>query len=348
MSAALSGAELSVVTELVNRGLSRPAATLAVVMVVREHARPRAELIDIVRQYSTLEDRNVAEEALHCLEKRRWVAETESYNMVLVHQAEDLRHQIAKEIGKPDMADELIAMRSRHDRYIQIIGPMTDQKVYETFLQRLQGAQREICLPMLATSPSLKAVPIIKDRAQHGVRVRILLGSKGVVARMRGETARSMASDSLAGWGRHAKGIEAMEVRVSDSVEDMQIATCMTIDNQFLRFDLYDPSVQRSLEGILIEVESPQGLELNLISVFKRQFEDAWRRARPTSAGVIWWAFRRAWQWWCALGFFAAAWFFELGSRSSDMCITISGTFLTGAVITSWSSIRATIRRMFA
>jgi hypothetical protein len=348
VSAALSGAELAVVSDLVKSGLSRPAAVLAVVMAVREHARPRPELIDIVRQYPNLEDRDVAGEALHSLERTNWIVESTSYGIVLVHQAGDLRQKIAGAIGRHEIAEELLSMRSRHDRYIQIVGPMNDQQVYETFLRRLEGAQREICLPMLATTPYLSAVPIIQDRAKHGVRVRILLGSERVVAKVRGETARSIASESIAGWRKNAKGFETMEVRISNSVEDMQTATCMTVDAQFLRFDLYDPRTQRSLEGILIEVESPRGMELNLMSVFKRQFEDAWRRARPTSLGVVGWALRQGWQWWCAIGFGVASLFFELGSRSSDLCIGLAGAFLFNAVVASWPPIWARVRRLFA
>jgi hypothetical protein len=93
-----------------------------------------------------------------------------------------------------------------------------------------------------------------------------------------------------------------MEIRISHKSEDMLIATCMTIDSQLLRFDVYDPTIQRSLQGIMLEIRSPARHQLNMISMFQQYFNNAWNRAEPVRrSGRIVWAFERQWQ----LGAFA-------------------------------------------
>jgi predicted transcriptional regulator len=281
MSAALSHHELRIVAELQRTGLSLPVATLAVVMAIREHARPAPELTDIVRQYQHLENRATAEEAIGELRRLGWLVESESYGLMLVHQAPDLVDKLADRLRQPELSVALRELRSTFERNVSVIGPMKDKEVYQTFLEILRGAQSEICLPMLATSPNMVVVQILQERARQGVRIRILLGSPKLVAKLRGETMTRVALDAIHGWTQNASGISNIRLRISNSAEDMEIATCMSVDSRLLRFDIYDSLTQRSLQGIMIQVESPTGMELNLIKLFRRRFEESWTSAKP-------------------------------------------------------------------
>lgn len=344
MSASLTRHEIEIVAALRNSGISLPAATLAVVMITREHARPESELADIIRQYQNLEDRHTAEQAIAELKRIGWLAESESYGQYLVHQAPDLRDKLAEKLQDSSLPQRLSEMRSTLEENVRIVGPMKERYVYESFLDLLREAQREICLPMLATSPRLSSVPILQERARRGVHLRVLLGSPEVVAKLRGEPMRAMARDAISGWLENARGIPSMEIRIAHFAEDMLIATCMTIDSCVLRFDIYDPLNQRSLEGVMLHVESPSGLTLNMVSLFQQFFDGAWRRAEHTGRfGKLKWWFSTGWQWWLFLGFSALAIVFY-PDVWSGIFGSAAATFLVNALVTSGPKIRSLIR----
>src|SRR5208337_3373149 len=298
MGTSLSQGELDIVAALRGKGVSLSHATLAVVMVTREHARPQPELVDIIRQYPSLEESIEAEGAVSELKRMGWLVEIQSYGKYLVQQAPDLRVKIAEKLGDPDAAEHLLVFRRSLGATVRGLGSMNDQSVYGSYLGLLQQAQREIILPMLATSPKLSSVPILQERARKGVRILALLGSPKVVARLRGETTARMAREAISGWKENARGISNFEVRVSHHIEDLYVATWMLIDGHLLRIDIYDPIQQRSLEGIMVEVVSPDGQDLNIVGVFGEYFRRAWSRAQPVQGlGRVWWWIKKAWQW---------------------------------------------------
>ena len=245
--------ENSLITRLASTGLSRGAATLAVVMATRQHARPERELLDIVLQYPGLENPAVAEAALHELRTLEWVINQESESLLLTLQAPDLRERLGSRFNDPRVPDELAKLRATLDpNAARVLGPMTDGHVYSTYLDLLRSAQNEICLPMLVTSSRLASVDILRERAQAGVRVKILVGAPQIVASIRGETMRSRAKERIREWSRNFDGFPSVEVRISHKVEDMWLGSCMAIDGRIVRLDVYDPDKQRSLQGIML------------------------------------------------------------------------------------------------
>jgi hypothetical protein len=329
-----------VVTALRREGIPGGSAALAVAMVTREHSRPESELLDIVRQYQALESSADALEAIADLRRRGWLMEEISYGVALVQQAPDLKHQLALVLKDPTIESRLSMLRSVHDPYVRIIGQMNDSAVYTTYLNLLRNAQSEICLPMLATTPKLNSVPILQDRAEKGVRVRVLLGATDVVGRLRGEIMRGVAADSIAGWRAHARGRKCFELRIAHEQADMELATCMLIDGTVLRFDVYDPRRQRSLQGVMIEVSSPHDLELNLVRLFKDRFEEAWSHSRPAGLPqVLWWLKREA-RWVAAGATVLIAFLFRNDNFGLAVTGSIAATQVTNAVASSWHTIR--------
>lgn len=306
----LERAENDLIARLARTGLSRGAASLAVVMATRQHARPERELLDIVLQYPGLENLAVAEGALRELRARKWVENSETEDLTLTVQTPELRRVIAEQLNDPNVAEQLAALRANLDASAaRVVGPMNDETVYLTYRELLKGAQDEICLPMLVTSTRLSSVDILRERARAGVQVKVLLGAPSVVAAVRGEPMRAIAVDRIKEWSRNLSGLPSAEIRVSHSVQDMWLASCMAIDRRTVRLDVYDPDKQRSLQGIMLELANPQGLSLNVVRVFVEQFERAWNRARPlTFAGRVTWRLRRTWKIWFGLVFAALSW----------------------------------------
>ncbi len=347
MSFSLTHEELDISSKLTRTGIPNHVATLAVILVTREYARPEPELVDIIRQYPNLENRPVAEEAVAELRRRGWLVESKSYDQYLTHQAPDLRDKLAASVNDPELPAQLLKLRATLEPNVTVIGPMVESAVYESYLELLRSAQSEICLPMLATSSRLSSVPILQERARQGVKVRILLGSERVVARIRGGAIRGVARDAITGWRNNAYDIPQMEVKVSHNVDDMSIATCMSIDGRTLRFDIYDPAKQRSLQGVMIEVKCPVGLQLNLVSVFQRLFDDAWDRAEPFHPlGRIWWWLSRGWQWFGFLIFTLLA-FLPADLVWSGIFASAAATFLVNALVSSWPRIHSFARKLY-
>lgn len=351
MSFNLKKEELEVVRELQHKGrLSLPAATLAVVMFTRGHARPESELINIIGQYPNLEDGHTAAQTIATLKDMNWLVVNEMFDQRLTQAAPDLQEQMSQKIGNPDLIEQLVLLRSHLTLapHIRALGPM-NEKVFGTFLDLLRSAQREVCLPMLVTAPYHSTVDILQERARRGVHVRILLASPKVAVKLRGGTVEDRAHEAIAGWKKIAQGIPKIEIRIAHIPEDMYFATSWTLDGRLLRFDIYDPSRQRSLGGYMIEVESPPGLEFNVVTLFQERFELAWNRAQPIHApGGIRWFLKRHWQW---AAFIASALIaIALGTSLetpvwSEIVASVSATFLFNALVSSWPMIRFALRR---
>lgn len=132
---------------------------------------------------------------------------------------------------------------------------------------------------MLVTAPYEDTVAVLRNRAQAGVRVRILLAEPALAARMRSANIRSISAERIRGWQRSFRDCPHAAVRLCRSAEDMELATCFSVDGRTVRFDIYDPYGQQSLEGVMLEVASPQGLTPNFVRLFVRLFDDAWARS---------------------------------------------------------------------
>lgn len=346
MPTSLDREENEIISRLFTSGLSRETATLAVVMATRQHARPERELLDIVLQYPGLEHRSNAEAALRELRAFEWVVNQDSESLRLTVQAPDLRERIGDRLQDPDVPRQLATLRANLDsNAARVLGPMSDGAVYSTYLDLLRGAQNEICLPMLVTSSRLASVDILRERAEVGVRIKILVGAPDVVASMRGAAMRDIAAGRIREWVRNLGDLPTVEVRISHRVEDMWLGSCMAIDGRVVRIDVYDPNRQRSLQGIMLELANPQGLDLNLVRIFVELFRNAWDRAKPVGwHGRIAWRLRATWKLWLGL-LFAALAFIPTGVQGwIELTAGVGAAFLSTAAI-EYAGVTRTRRR---
>ncbi len=316
-------------------------------MATRQHARPERELVDIVLQYPGLENRDRTEAALRDLRRDGWIIDQDSENLTLTMQAPDLRERIGSKLDDLEVPAQLAALRANLDpNAARVLGPMTDGLVYSTYLELLRGAQDEICLPMLVTSSRLASVDILRERARAGVRVKILVGAPRVVASMRDERMRAVAEERIKEWVRNLGELATVEIRISHRVEDMWLGSCMAIDGRVVRFDVYDPHQQRSLQGIMLELANPQGLELNLVRIFIELFRIAWDRAKPvTWYGKIVWRLGVMWKLWAGLLFAVLAFVPAEVQGWIELTAGISAAFLSTAIIEYGTAAKARRRR---
>jgi hypothetical protein len=303
--------------------------------------------LDIVLQYPGLENRVSAEAGLRELRALGWVVNRDSETLTLTVQAPDLHECIGNRLEDAHVPGELAALRaSLHPNAARVLGPMTDGSVYSTYLELLRSAQDEICLPMLVTTSQLASVEILRERAKAGVRVRILVGAPHVVASMRGETMRALAEQRIGEWVRALGDLETVEIRISHVVEDMWLGSCMAIDGRIVRIDVYDPNQQRSLQGIMLELANPQGLDLNLVRIFVELFRNAWDRAKPvTWQGRVAWRLRSSWKLWVGL-LFAVLAFIPTGLQGwIELTAGIAAAFLSTVLIEYAAAAKARRRR---
>jgi hypothetical protein len=293
----LSPAETRLLDALNQKGFDRASATVTAVMASRGITRPKDELVDILRQEPGLENREATQNAVDNLLGREWLRSEVSYKLLVVREAPDLKAKITALLGSAEAVEALSSASVSAAPWLTILGPMTDEHVYQTFLDSIKTAQKEIRLPMLATTPSLTAAPLLKERAKVGVKIRILLGSEDVVAKCRGDANRSTARDAIKGWTEHCRADRNMELRLFTRERDAMIASCMSVDGKTTRWDIYDVKKQRSLQGVMLEVQTPVGLEINLARAFEERFDDAWAHGRPLGRlRIAWWHIRRRWE----------------------------------------------------
>ncbi|KFZ78782.1 hypothetical protein ED92_30570 [Amycolatopsis sp. MJM2582] len=304
----LDRSELRIAQDLQQVGMTRPAAMLAVVMATRGYDRPERDLAEIVRHYPGLESVAEARLAIQDLLHRKWLTQTVIHGVAVTGRVSHLAQLIATHLGDQSVADRLLAIRVTLEPYIKVLGPMENSSIFHSYLDLLRSARSEICLPMLVTPPYEETVRALRERAEAGVRIRILLAAPTLAVKWRSETMRSISRERITAWVREFRNHPTVEIRLSRTAEDMELATCFSVDGEIVRFDIYDPYRQRSLEGVMIEVAAPQGMLPNFVRIFLRLFEEAWSNSAHVSLPArLLWSLRKQWKAWLAVTFLLCA-----------------------------------------
>lgn len=291
---ALTPTEKTLIDGLIAVKLEAGTATLAVVMLTRRFSRPENELLDLVAAYPALNLSHVRSQALTEVKSRDWVVEVPSdyAGPSLIQAAPDLHSALSELI--PRLEVDLKSL-IRQEPPVRVLGHMGTPEIYDTFIIRLQQAQSDIALPMVMTTHELGAIDTLKERANAGVRVRVLRASADLAEEIRGRSAAAQAKERLKGWRAHAKGQRNLEVRITRHARDIRDASSMLIDGNLLRYDIYDNETERTTDGVMIEVagSSPS----NLARMFEDRFNEAWSRARPLGFWrSVGWLLKRWWQ----------------------------------------------------
>ncbi|KFU75984.1 hypothetical protein SAMN04489729_1893 [Amycolatopsis lurida] len=338
--------ELRIVQDLQHAGLTRSAATLAVVMATRRYDRPERDLAEIVRHYPGLESVTEARLAIQDLLHRKWLTQTVIHGVAVTGRVPSLANLIATHLGDESVADSLPAVRVTLEPYITILGPMENSSVFHSYLSLLRSARSEICMPMLVTPPYEETVRALRDRAEAGVRIRILLAAPTLAVKWRSETMRSISTERINAWVHEFRNNPTVEIRLSRTAEDMELATCFSVDGETVRFDIYDPYRQRSLEGVMIEVAAPQGMLPNFIRMFLRLFEESWSNSVQVSRlARFLWFLRKQWKSWLAIFFLLLAFVPTPVPRWPEILIGISCGITAPLLIEGIPQMRKIVRK---
>jgi hypothetical protein len=294
----LSLSEMQIVSLLMDSGIDRIEALVAVVLVIRSYSRPRQDLVETLRSYAGLEDRAKVLSAISALEASGWLTTETTYGVTILGPAPDLRRKIQDRCKQRGLAKKLLDLRRVNDEYATVIGPLRDIAAFSSYIELLKGAQNHINMPMIATSASgLESTPILIDRAAHGVKVRILGATPSLAAVVRGEAIRSAVKERIEEWKVIAAKNRNVEFRVTNIEEDLQLASSISIDTRILRLVVYDFVAERSKEGVVVEFSANDGRPLNIIEEFEAKFATAWKRsAHPSWLGQAGMLVRQFWQ----------------------------------------------------
>jgi hypothetical protein len=294
----LSAAEQKVIMALNKSGMPISQATVVVIMTARSITRSRSQLVDVILTgYPGLEDDTETDSAVGALLASGWLVETSASGLTLCTAAPDIARRVAEYVDDPTIAERLLNARVLQDPSITLLGPINGEETRLAFLRALRGAQRDIRLPFLATPATLEPVSELESRARQGVRLRILLASPDVVSRIRGDSQRKRAHDSVRGWTDLTRDWPNTEVRVTKAPIDVLMSASCSFDETRAQLAVYDIWRQRSQESTLVEVYQI-GSKLNLVQLFNQHFDTAWNRARPTSGRTryLWWFSRLGWE----------------------------------------------------
>lgn len=340
----LTDDERELVRALEEGGWNGRDALATVVMACRVPSRPRLAMIDWLTQFASLESTSAAAEALDKLRADQRVREHAGSNgVVLFRPAPGLLEGLLSLANwPPERASGL-----RRDPCeaasvtVNLVGPVAQEQAYTTYLDCLRHAQIRVNLPIFRPSIGDGAAAILQERAQAGVKVRILIASDDVISTLWGSSAAASTRHIRAAWVARS-GCEAdFEVRVCHSVNRMRLATSWSVDGRLARFDAFDYRRERPLDGYMVDISSKWGSVVNVVECFDDQFDEAWRRSSPVSrAGWLLWRLQRAWQW----AFFSLFLGLSLASVSnpalSGVFASAAAAFLINAIVASHRQLR--------
>jgi hypothetical protein len=220
-----------------------------------------------------------ARKSVHELLRLGWLIRRDVFGATVTLQHPKLRKLIAERLAQPNVEEKLSELRVDIATYVKIVGSMSEYHVFHSYLQIMQSARDEICLPMMVTAPASETVEVLRSRAKAGVRIKILLADPALAAKFRAGNVQAIAIERLLQWRQLFHDCPTVAIRLCRFPEDMELATCFSVDGKLARFDIYDPYGQQSLEGVMLEVGSPRGLTPNFVRIFIRLFDDAWSRS---------------------------------------------------------------------
>lgn len=325
---AVTAREAELVDRLVSAGIESTQALVTIMMYTRGHARPEIETIDIVRQYSGLSAPGIAESALANARRQNWLEEVSTGSVVLLSSPQDLPAMLASFLADPGFEHALKAQREQNQPTVTVLGGMHSPEVYESFGPIIQSASDEILLPMINTTPRLAQVKDLQAAARSGVEIRVLLATPRLAAKIRGNAIKAESADRIRAWQQNAKGIDTFRIRVTNRESDLRFASSACVDGRTVRIDIFNPSSQRSTQGVMVEARSDTNS--NLALVFQQIFNDAWRRAHAAGPlGYPMSLLKKSWLPLLTILAFAAALVF---SDRSSVIVAFTGGVVAGLV----------------
>lgn len=287
--------ELNIIDEIDRKHVLSPIkANLLVIMTVRSFYRSKADLAGILNEYPNLDNRS---KLIGCIDeclREGYLSEKVEGGIRICYQSQDNLDKFLEQISSEEIREKLKNIKEEYQSHSVVTdfgllsGAHSKGDVYIRFLKRLESAQREIWLPMLNTDAHEKTIEVLKERANSGVKVYILLAHyKKVVKNI-----RSIRESNIPKWVEAVKNVKNIEIRIYSESKYARLASTMLVDDRILRIPIYDPKQQKSTNGQLLEFYS-QNLELNIVGILKDEIQRAWESSVSANLkGYRWFLFK--------------------------------------------------------
>ncbi|MER8695036.1 hypothetical protein NKI77_15760 [Mesorhizobium opportunistum] len=243
---------------------------------INGYVRPSEELISILVRHPGLEDPIKTKQAIEALIQSDLLVESKADGVTSV---------TVRTEGLPPNVEATFAKfsplrKSVEPGNIRILGSPREGTAYSSFLQLLGSAERSIDLWTASAASYRSALPILRERAEAGVPVRVLMADPNAVMRVRGAAAAKAAQDTIDEWRNSFESLTNISFRLYPSTDDFRLSGSVYVDRKALRLTLFDDRVKRGTEGVILELLNPPGIEANLCRLYAHEYDAAWSRSR--------------------------------------------------------------------
>lgn len=262
---------------------------LLVLMATNNYARTKEDLAGILCEYPGLSDQEKLCDLIDVCLSEGYLTNRYKENCLyflqdenclirfLIKLPEDLRQRILKSREEYDLSQKVIVDG-------KLSGGARGGLINAEFRAALKGATLEILLPMFNTYANPEVIEILKERAKHGVQIRILLADEKVVKKYR--PGRPL---NIKAWTEQLKNQKNVEIRVYNSLEEGDIYSSVVIDGEICKMCVFDIHKEASSQGTIISCSQDKGKsDINLIKLVKNRFWEIWSNSYPVNENKLW------------------------------------------------------------
>ena len=258
-----------------------------ILMSVRQYYRTKNDLVSILCEYPGLGNKDELRDCITACIAKGFLREKTIADITICYQDQECLQkfydlQYIREIDqKINVVEKIETLRNKYANhtnctiYGHLSGGETSGNAYLSFIARLKSARQQIWLPMINTDTHTDTIKVLKERAEHGVKIYILMANNKIVDRFRGGNNYNRKK-----WIAEFKNVPNVKIRTYSKQKYSQLGSCVLIDNAVLRLAIFDYQRQKSTEGMLVEFFDPD-VQLNIVNMFQEKLICAWIDSSP-------------------------------------------------------------------
>lgn len=287
--AAIISNEQHILIEKISRpqtGISREEATVTIYLYFNRLAKPVGELKSIIAAIdSKLLSRETVGECLQWMKEKGLAIETldKNLNMHYIEITNDFESVLETLTGISNLSNDLKQAYDRGTRKICVNPKGVVGSIRENYIEMLdiiQHAQKTVNYAILSTDPYCDTVRVLKDAADKGVNVRILVASEKIARAYKKKGSVEVL------WRKEFENYRNIQIRVFEDDTVTELCSSVQVDN-ILRLDIYDSKRVRSLDGYLLEIRNDWNENINLFRWYTEKFDKAWENAYDSEQNRI-------------------------------------------------------------
>ena len=265
-------------------GSSFEEACICVLMYFREFSRPVSEMPAIISRFSPQLSENKVSEAFGNLVNAGLIEEGTYGELTIYKLMDKFEMKLEQYTGISNLSNEIseqknliYSIKKTKSRVnLSPKGGVSVEGNYQALLTRLKSARNSIKLAMLCSKVYEDIAKILEEQANKGVYVQILIGSNDITKKIRGKS----VSGTFDAWNKRFTGVKNVEIRRFSNETVAELCSSYLIDDSILRLVVYDYASMPSLDGYLLEIIQQNKTNINLVSWYRRKFDEEWEKAR--------------------------------------------------------------------